>query len=230
MSRPLARWPRTAKQPSSTSRTGMMLVWPSQSMLRTGRDSISRLIATGAASREVRLLTGWGRARAATRPRATTSSSEPKVQPQPRACSAVLVSGLSTSPAKGVPVKRVESYSEPFTCRTPFAPTHVSRSVRRSPRGVLRTTATCRTARTAATSHRPSRATRRRARVAPTAVAPKASAGRPLRSAFATPRRPPTPLVSRVGLLREPVEARTTPGGRRRQPLLHLTSVLLLSG
>ncbi|CAM5588624.1 hypothetical protein SALBM311S_04313 [Streptomyces alboniger] len=88
--------------------------------MRIGSDSISRLIATGAASREARLLTGWGRARAATSPRATTSSRVPKVQPQPRACSAVLVSGFSTSPAKGVPVKLVESYNEPFTCRTPF--------------------------------------------------------------------------------------------------------------
>ena len=53
-------------------------------MLRTGSDSISRLIATGAASRPVRRDTGRGRARAATRPSATTSSSVPKVQAEPR--------------------------------------------------------------------------------------------------------------------------------------------------
>lgn len=87
----------------------MMLVWPSQRVLRTGRESISRLIATGAASSEVRLLTGCGRARATTRPSAATSNSVPKVQPQPRACSAARVRGLRTSPPNGVPVKRVES-------------------------------------------------------------------------------------------------------------------------
>ena len=121
-------------------------------MLRTGSDSISRLIATGAASSEVRRLTGGGRARAATTPSATTSSSVPKVQPQPRACSAARVSGLRTSPPKGVPVNCVESYSEPFTCRTPSGPTQVSRSVSRSALGVPRTAATCLTARTATTA------------------------------------------------------------------------------
>ncbi len=101
--------PRTAKQPSRTRRTGMMLVCPSQNALRTGSESISRLMATGAASSDVRRPTGWGRARAATRPRATTSSSEPKVHPQPRACSAARVKGLRTRPTNGVPVNCVES-------------------------------------------------------------------------------------------------------------------------
>lgn len=87
----------------------MMLVCPSHRVLRTGRDSMSRLIATGAASDAVRRPTGWGRARAAVRPSATTSSSVPKVQPQPSACSADRVRGLRTSPPNGVPVKRVDA-------------------------------------------------------------------------------------------------------------------------
>ncbi len=87
----------------------MMLVCPRCRVLRTGSDSISRLIATGAASSEVRRETGPGRARAAITPRATTSSSVPKVQPQPSACSAARVRGLRTSPLNGVPVNRVES-------------------------------------------------------------------------------------------------------------------------
>lgn len=83
-----------------------MLVWPRCSVLRTGSDTISRVIATGAARNAVRLLTGAGRARTATKPSSTTSSREPKVQTTPRACSAETVSGFSTSPANGVPVKR----------------------------------------------------------------------------------------------------------------------------
>ncbi len=115
ISTPEARSPRTTKQPTRTSRTGRMLVWPRWRALRTGSESISRLMVTGAASRAVRRLTGAGRARAAMTPSAATSSSEPKVQATPRLCSAVRVRGLSTRPAKGVPVNRSVSYSEPVT-------------------------------------------------------------------------------------------------------------------
>ncbi len=117
-----------------------MLVWPSVNALRTGSDSISRLIATGAANCAVRRDTGRGRARAATTPSATTRASEPNVQPQPSACSAARASGLRTSPANGGPVNRSgASYSEPLTCSTPSGPIQVSRSVSRSPGGALST-------------------------------------------------------------------------------------------
>ncbi|GAA1363779.1 hypothetical protein GCM10009612_42780 [Streptomyces beijiangensis] len=82
----------------------MMLVWPRLRVLRTGSDSMSRLITTGAASSEVRRETVPGSARATTTPRAATSSSVPKVQATPRLCSAELARGFSASPAKGVPV------------------------------------------------------------------------------------------------------------------------------
>ncbi len=106
---PPARCPWATKQPSRTSSTGMTLVWPSQRVLRTGKDSMSRLTATGAASSAVRRPTGRGSARAAISASATTSSRVPKVQPQPRVCSADRVSGLRTSPPNGVPVNSVES-------------------------------------------------------------------------------------------------------------------------
>lgn len=104
MSAPEPRSSRTAKHPSRTSSTGMMLVWPRWKALRTGSESISRLIATGAAISDVRRETSPGSARAATTPRRTTSSSDPKVQTTPRLCSAERVSGFSTRPANGVPV------------------------------------------------------------------------------------------------------------------------------
>lgn len=159
-----------------------MLTWPRWRALRTGSESISRLIATGAASSAVRRPTGPGRARAATRPRAATSSSEPKVQATPRLCSAMRVSGLRTSPENGVPVNRSVSYSEPVTWSTPLSPIQVSRSVSRSPGGCRSTTAICRTASAATTSQST-------ARTVPV-LAPAVALVLPPCSAFATLRRP----------------------------------------
>ncbi|CAM5724544.1 hypothetical protein SCALM49S_07890 [Streptomyces californicus] len=169
---PAARCSRTTNQPSSTRRTGRMLVWPRCRALRTGSDSMSRLIATGAASSAVRRPTGEGSARAATRPRATTSSSDPKVQATPRVCWADAARGLRTRPAKGVPENRPPSYSDPVTCRTPLSPIQVSRSRSRSSGGCRSTTATCRTASAATISQS-------RARVSPLPAAPASATASP---------------------------------------------------
>lgn len=179
------RSPRTTKQPISTNRTGMMLVWPSEKLLRTGRDSMSKLIVTGAASSPVRRDTRPGRARATTRPRATTSSSVPRVHAMPRLCSAERARGLRTSPANGVPVNVPVSYSEPATCSTPLSPIQVSRSVSRSPGGCRSTAAACLIASIAATSQRSARAVPN-----PLSAVPAAAPPCPPCSAFATPRRP----------------------------------------